>query len=133
MVDLTDAELDAALLRGKQLAEREPRARQARYNRETGQIVIDLTNGCQFSVPVELIQGLATATEAQIQEIELLGEGFGLRWEALDLDMTVPGLLAGVFGTRAWMARRAGQAKSPAKSAAARANGARGGRPRKVV
>jgi hypothetical protein len=31
------------------------------------------------------------------------------------------------------MARRAGQAKSPAKAAAARANGAKGGRPRKAV
>ena len=31
----------------------------------------------------------------------------------------------------AYMARRAGQATSPAKAAAARANGAKGGRPRK--
>jgi len=47
----------------------------------------------------------------------------------------VPGLLMGVFGTRAWMAselaRRAGQAKSPAKAAAARVNGRKGGRPRR--
>lgn len=42
----------------------------------------------------------------------------------------------GVFGTRKWMselARRAGRATSPAKAAAARANGAKGGRPRKAV
>jgi hypothetical protein len=39
------------------------------------------------------------------------------------------GLLAGVFGTKAYMARRAGQATSPAKAAAARANGAKGGKP----
>jgi hypothetical protein len=39
-------------------------------------------------------------------------------------------LLAGLFGTKAYMARHAGQASSPAK-AAARANGAKGGRPRK--
>ncbi len=133
MGELTDAELDAALLRGKHVAEQEPRARQARYDGEPRQIIIDLTNGCRLSVPVELIQGLATATEAQAREIELLGEGYGLRWEVLDLDLSVPGLLAGVFGTRSWMARRAGQAKSPAKSAAARANGVRGGRPRKAV
>jgi hypothetical protein len=55
----------------------------------------------------------------------------GLHWEALDADFRVSGLLAGVFGTKAYMARRAGQAKSPAKSAAARANGTKGGRPRK--
>ncbi|PZR07781.1 MAG: DUF2442 domain-containing protein, partial [Azospirillum brasilense] len=50
---------------------------------------------------------------------------------ALDADLSVPGLLAGLFGTRAFMARQAGRATSPAKAAAARANGARGGRPRK--
>jgi len=41
--------------------------------------------------------------------------------------------MAGIFGTKTYMARRAGQATSPAKVAAARANGAKGGRPRKVA
>jgi hypothetical protein len=41
--------------------------------------------------------------------------------------------MAGLFGTRSHMARRAGQATSPAKAAAARANGAKGGRPRKTA
>jgi hypothetical protein len=47
------------------------------------------------------------------------------------VDLSIPGLLAGLFGTKAYMARRAGQAKSPAKAAAARENGRKGGRPRK--
>jgi hypothetical protein len=51
------------------------------------------------------------------------------------VDLFVPALVAGRFGSRAWMvrelARHAGQAKSPAKAAAAKANGAKGGRPRK--
>ena len=42
-------------------------------------------------------------------------------------------LMAGIFGTKAYMTRLAGQAKSPAKAAAARANGAKGGRPRKAA
>ena len=44
--------------------------------------------------------------------------------------------LMGLFGTRAWMAREqariAGTARSPAKAAAARENGRKGGRPRRV-
>jgi hypothetical protein len=63
--------------------------------------------------------------------------GFNLHWPALDVDLFVPALLAGVFGTRAWMARElarvGGQARSAAKTKAARANGAKGGRPRKTV
>ena len=38
----------------------------------------------------------------------------------------------GVFGTAKWMAAQAGRATSPAKAAAARANGRKGGRPRKA-
>ncbi|MDX2223212.1 MAG: DUF2442 domain-containing protein, partial [Rhodospirillaceae bacterium] len=65
------------------------------------------------------------------------GAGYGLHWPDLDVDLSVPGLLAGLFGTRAYIdrlrARRAGSATSKAKSAAARRNGAKGGRPRKVA
>jgi len=28
----------------------------------------------------------------------ILGRGYGLHWEALDADLSVPGLLAGLFG-----------------------------------
>jgi hypothetical protein len=47
---------------------------------------------------------------------------------------SVTELLAGVLGTKAWMAelgRAGGRVKSAAKSRAARRNGAKGGRPRK--
>jgi hypothetical protein len=47
-----------------------------------------------------------------------------------EAELNVTGLLAGMFGTAAHMARLAGQARTPAKSAAAGANGAKGGRPR---
>lgn len=57
----------------------------------------------------------------------------GLHWEALDVDLSIPGLLTGLFGTKAYMARQAGRTKFPAKAAAARANGLKGGRPRKQV
>jgi len=62
--------------------------------------------------------------------------GGALHWRALNVDLSVPGLLLASVGradrTRE-LARLAGLAKSTAKSAAARANGAKGGRPRKRV
>jgi hypothetical protein len=48
------------------------------------------------------------------------------------VDLSIAGLLAGLFGTRAYMARLAGRTTSPSTAAAARANGAKGGRPRKA-
>lgn len=132
MAEPTDAQIDAALSRGQAARLREPRAAAARYDRQLGQVIVALTNGCTFTFPPRLAQGLETATDQQLSQIELLGAGSGLHWEALDTDLSIPGLLAGLFGTQAYLARLAGQATSPAKAAAARANGAKGGRPRKA-
>ncbi|PZP25441.1 MAG: DUF2442 domain-containing protein, partial [Kocuria rhizophila] len=50
-------------------------------------------------------------------------------------DVYVPGFMKGIYGTRRWMAAllgaEGGKSSSPAKAAAARTNGAKGGRPRK--
>ena len=130
MVSLTDAAFNAAVERGLELRALEPRAVAARYDRRRDRIIVDLTNGCAFAFPPRLAQGLEDATAAQLAQVEILGAGYGLHWEALDADLSIPGLLAGLFGTRAHMARLAGQASSPRKAAAARTNGAKGGRPR---
>jgi hypothetical protein len=131
MAEISDAQIDAALERGKHALATEPRAVSARYDRKLERVVVELTNGCTFAFPPRLGQGLEAATDEQLEQVEILGLGYGLHWEALDVDLSVPGLLAGLFGTKTYMARRAGQATSPAKAAAARANGAKGGRPRK--
>ena len=133
MADLTNAEIDAALERGRIARAIEPRAARARYDRKLGRIVVDLTNGCVFAFPPRMAQGLGKATDNQLAEVEILGRGYGLHWESLDVDLSIPGLLAGIFGTRSYMARLAGRTKSPAKAAASRANGAKGGRPRKTA
>ena len=131
MNDLTDAEIDAALIRGKAARLSEPRAAAARYDRALARVVVELTNGCTFAFPARLAQRLESATDDQLAQVEVLGSGIGLHWETLDVDLSVPDLLAGLFGTKAYMARRAGQTRSAAKAAAARVNGAKGGRPRR--
>jgi hypothetical protein len=129
MADLTDTQLDAAAARGRIARIAEPRATRAWYDGERGHVVVELTNGSMFSFPTGLAQGLENATPDQLAEMEILGAGFGLHWEALDVDLSIPGLVSGLFGTKAHMARQAGKATSPAKAAAARVNGAKGGRP----
>ena len=113
----------------------EPRARKVRYDRRSGQIVVELTNGCSFAFPARRAQGLERASDNMLSKVEILGAGLGLHWEGLDVDLSVPGLLAGMFGTKKYMDRlraaRAGATTSRAKAAAARRNGAKGGRPRK--
>jgi Protein of unknown function (DUF2442) len=131
----SDSQIAAAQARGRELLETEPRALSARYDSKSGRIAVELSNGATYAFPASLGQGLETATPAELAEVEVLGAGFGLHWESLDVDLSIPGLLAGRFGTRSWMselARRGGSVTSPAKAAAARANGAKGGRPRKA-
>jgi hypothetical protein len=126
------AQFEAASKRGELARASEPRAQSARYDRQLGRVIVDLTNGCTFSFPPRLAQGLEMASDEQLEQLEVLGGGYGLHWESLDVDLSIPSLLAGIFGTRGYLARRAGQATSDAKAAAARANGAKGGRPRKA-
>lgn len=133
MAELTDMEIEAALARGEAAAREEPRAASARYDPKLLRIVVELTNGCMFAFPPRLAEGLEDADEDQLASVEVLGSGYGLHWPAMDVDLAVPGLLSGLLGTARHMARRAGKATSPAKAAASRRNGARGGRPRKAT
>lgn len=132
MAELTREELATARARGRLRRATEPHAVSARYDRKSDRIVVELDSGATFAFPPRLVEGLTDATADELADIELLGGGYGLHWERLDVDYTVPGLVNGIFGTARWMAARAGRATSPAKAAAARANGAKGGRPRKA-
>ena len=101
MADLTDAAIDAALKRGRVAHANEPRAAAARYDRTSSRVIVDLENGCTFAFPPYLAQGLETATDDQLAAVEILGRGYGLHWEELDVDLSLPGLMAGIFGTKA--------------------------------
>ena len=131
-MELTDAQIEAANEQGRIAQASEPRAASARYDAKAGRIVVDLTNGATFAFPPALVQGLCDAIPEQLAEIEISPSGYGLHWPQLDEDYSVPGLVNGVFGTAKWMAAKAGRTTSAAKAAAARANGAKGGRPRKT-
>ena len=90
----------------------EPRAESAYYDqssdseallRSADRIVINLKSGATFSFPPDLAQSLAGASPEDLAEVEVTPSGDGLHWEKLDADFSVPALLTGVFGTKAWM------------------------------
>lgn len=131
----TDAEIDRAISRARRLRN-EPLVREVEYRSAPGLdlLVLKLSDGRRHLIPREDLQGLQAATKEQISRIEILGGGTGLHWPELNVDLYVPSLLRGTYGNRQWMAKigqRGGLASSPAKKRAARANGKRGGRPRR--
>lgn len=133
MADLTDEELNAAKARGRDFRATHPHAACAYYDPATGNVVVKLTTGATFAFLARLVEELEFASDDEIAEVQVTpGGGYGLHWPTRDADLSVGGLMNGVFGTRKWMSELDRRAASPAKAAAARANGVKGGRPRKA-
>jgi hypothetical protein len=98
-------EIDRAEAAAKLADAIEPRALSARYDAQTQMVVIQLRDGSVFMFPHHLGQGLGGARAADLAAVEVTPSGLGLHWEALDVDLQVPSLLRGIYGTKAWMAR----------------------------
>ena len=60
-------------------------------------IYIELTDGRIIGFPADRFKILSKATEKQLKDVSLRLNGFALRWESLDEDITVPGIVAGNF------------------------------------
>jgi len=131
---LSAAEVLAQLPAARRRAARERaaglRANSVRYDRKTGRLILELSNGFLFGVPVASLAHIATANADQLASVELSPEGGVLRIEALDADYSVAGLVLSMSAGE--VGRHGGKVRSAAKAKAARANGAKGGRPRRV-
>ena len=118
----------------KTAAPRESRATSAHYDAAGSRIIVELTTGYLLGIPLTQFPEISDASPTDLSAVEVLGAGNILHWESLDADYSVPALIGAAVGrTRAAreFARLGGQARTYAKAAAARANGRKGGRPRK--
>ena len=134
VVRAVDEHLASATAAGRTRRVRGELAASVTYDARSARLRIELASGVGVSIPVAKIEGLASVPASVIRSVRLQGDGYGLYWPSLDLDLAVPELVAGCFGSRTWMsalARQGGKMSSPAKRRAARANGKLGGRPRK--
>jgi hypothetical protein len=123
-----------ARARGKARAQDPSSVVHARYDSDADAIDLKFSGGGSMSIPRRIVPGLERAAESKIESIVLSPAGDVLSWPSLDLDVYVPGLVERAFGTRLFAAStgcRGGRRRSKAKAAAAKTNGAKGGRPRK--
>ncbi|MGA1823086.1 MAG: DUF2442 domain-containing protein [bacterium] len=60
-------------------------------------VFIELTDGRIFGFPADRFKILKNATDEQLKEVSVRLNGYALRWESLDEDITVPGVVAGNF------------------------------------
>ena len=129
-------EIESANERAAARLAKTPTATAARYDSRIGRLVIDLSSGLSIAFRPQDAQGLEQARPEDLTKVEISPSGLGLHFPALDADIYLPGLLEGFLGSRRWMAaqlcKAGGSATSRAKTAAVRANGKLGGRPKNV-
>ena len=130
---LTDTDVDKAIARGRKSKRLYANASDVRHENEC--ISIGFSDGSRVMLPVA---GLPEFDGFSVQDFQQLEVGFGgkaLCCEARDLDVSITGLIATsqplMDLATSLVASRNGRKSSAAKTAAARANGKKGGRPRK--
>jgi hypothetical protein len=60
-------------------------------------IYVELHDGRIVGFPADRFRLLAAATEEQLARVQVEVNGYALRWDELDEDLTVPGIVAGRF------------------------------------
>jgi hypothetical protein len=60
-------------------------------------VFIELTDGRQIGFPAARFRLLAAATDEALAQVELCLNGAALRWEELDEDISVRGVMEGRF------------------------------------
>ncbi|MCP1465592.1 MULTISPECIES: DUF2442 domain-containing protein [Pseudomonas] len=132
-VPLTDADIDKAIARGRRLKRLYANASNVRYVDDC--ISIGFSDGSRVMLPVAGLPEFEGFSEEDFQQLEVSFGGKAISCEAQDLDVSITGLIATsqplMDLATSLVASRNGRKSSAAKSAAARANGKKGGRPRK--
>ena len=60
-------------------------------------IFMELTDGRIVGFPADRFRILRGASNEQLKEVSVRLNGYALRWESLDEDLTVPGVVSGRF------------------------------------
>lgn len=136
---LTDSEILAQIPVARRRAQDERRhglrAASVRYSQAQEQIRIVLTTGVELGIPASIIPVLEYASPRERAAVEVTPTGTALRWERLDVDVSVPAIVLAALGEeaiRSLFGAAGGRATGEAKAAAARENGRKGGRPRRT-
>jgi|HubBroStandDraft_1064217.scaffolds.fasta_scaffold120907_3 hypothetical protein len=87
-----------------------------------------------LALPIRTIDELAGASDSELSHVRAGFGGRAIVLENRDVDISIAGLLRDLVGlsvSAAALGQKGGSASSPAKTAAVRENGKRGGRPRR--
>ena len=133
----TDDELRCAIEAGRKRRTTERRAASVRYDpgRDAIEIRKPRPDGAGVRLPKAMVEEFRDVPPLDMTKLRVSPAGYGIRLDEHDINISVHGLI-GALATTADMAgslgKIGGAAKTEAKRVSTRANGAKGGRPRKV-
>jgi hypothetical protein len=130
----TQAEMLKAVAAARRREKGATKIRHARYDARRDAVIAELSTGSILAVPRRIIPGFAGARPAVLVDLEITPGKEGLWSDNADDGVLLEQLVVLAAGERtvgAIGARINASKKSPARAAASRANGAKGGRPRK--
>lgn len=132
---ITDAQVRRIEQESRERDAQEPRATAIVYDETTNQLVLTMRGGVVLSVPVGTLPALSHLTPQQLSTVHLDARGRALHWDEADIQIGVIALLQIIFQIKTIqeVTRQGGSVKSEAKAVAARANGKKGGRPRRQM
>ncbi len=134
---VTPAVLARAIARGKELRPPGLRASAVQYLRPLKSLLIGFTDHSAIVLPVKNYPELAQLSAPELGRLSIGFGGGALCLEERDLDVSIAGLVSASAPLMAMaasvIAARNGSRSSEAKAAASRENGAKGGRPRKLL
>jgi len=125
-----ERQYEAATREAREADRIEPRATAVSYDAAQGLVLVELRSGFVFGFPPERIPGLEGTTANQLARVRISPSSDGLRWDDLDVQVSLTGVVRDALNLEVWAPRLMGQFRSEAKARAARLNGLKGGRPR---
>ena len=106
MVQLTEQQIqdqiDRAIANRAKIDAVEPRANKVLF--EDGRITLHFNNGAIFSFLTSSVEAIANLSPEVLATVELTPSGKGLRWDEPDRDLSIQGLLLGIFGSNRLLA-----------------------------
>ena len=132
-IEISDQEIERVARDTRVQETDEPRI--ARAVLRAGSFCLEMVDGVQLNFAARHLTALAGAGENEMAMLQIREGGASLHWPMLDVQMSTIALLQLVLHLKTIhaVARKAGSVRSEAKAASVRANGRKGGRPRKIV
>ena len=130
----TDAEMREAIRIARVRERTATKFVAAKYDRKSDSILADLSTGVTLSVPRSAILGFAKADPRLLSDIEIVGARETLWSDSVDDGVLIEQLIVIAAGKEmlgSLGARINASKKSAARASASRANGTKGGRPKK--